>query len=115
MQYKEDCERLFGRILDNKNVKSSLQVRPKSNDYMAQWWNKLFPLEPFELDLTTDDTSPACKYDDDVNGITYDLVAAVQRQSSFYPHVMKISPFIYMFNSSFVCFFSLQVIVNKLI
>ncbi|KAM0953050.1 putative Glycine-rich domain-containing protein [Dioscorea sansibarensis] len=86
VQYKEDCEKLFGRTLDNKNVKSSLQVRPESKDLMAKWWNKVFPMEPFELDLTTDDSAPAYKYDDD-KGITYDLVAAVERQSSFYHHV----------------------------
>ncbi|KAJ0987506.1 hypothetical protein J5N97_005862 [Dioscorea zingiberensis] len=88
VQYKKDCEKLFGRILDNKNVKSSLQVQGDSKDQTVQLWTKLFPEEPFEFDLTTAPAEEFTDHEDSQDGlkgiITYDLVAAVGRQSTFY-------------------------------
>lgn len=81
-----DCERVYGRILDNKNVESS--VRAESKDLSRNIWTEFYPEEPFELDYSTI-SSQKCV---DVNfgaagAITYDLVAAVQRQTSFYYQV----------------------------
>ena len=86
VQYKMDCERVYGRILDNENVESS--VRAELKDMSRKIWTEFYPEEPFELDYSTI-SSQKCV---DVNfgaagAITYDLVAAVQRQTSFYYQV----------------------------
>jgi Glycine-rich domain-containing protein-like len=81
-----DCERVYGRILDCKIVESS--VCAESKDMSRKIWSELYPEEPFELDYSKISSQ---KYFDvnagDSRTITYDLIAAVQRQSSFYYQV----------------------------
>ena len=82
MRYKTDCEELYGRILDNYNVVSSVQGTSTSET--EEIWKTLYPNEPYLLDLTRDfsnDTS------EEVSGCEkhtqYNLVSAVKRQSPF--------------------------------
>ncbi|KAM0891887.1 hypothetical protein ACQ4PT_026109 [Festuca glaucescens] len=50
-QYVKDCKRLYGRILGNNIVESSIQA--KSKDQSAKVWTELLcPAEPFELECT---------------------------------------------------------------
>ena len=88
VQYRRDCEEVYGRILGNQNVESSVQG--KSKHQTAEKWAELYPDEPFEID----DSNPslgknADMYVEAVESITYDLVSAVKRQSSFYYQVGK--------------------------
>ena len=67
-----DCERVYGRILDNKNVESSVRAEPK--ELSRKIWTEFYPEEPFELDCSTI-SSQKCV---DVNfgaagAITYDF------------------------------------------
>ena len=82
IRYKKDCLELYGRLLDNKNVISSVEGTSKNQTEDA--WTTLFPGEPFELDLevkqenTIGDGVVAEKF------TKYDLVSAVQRQTPFF-------------------------------
>lgn len=81
-----DCERVYGRILDCKNVESS--VRAGSKKQSEEIWERLYPDEPFELDYNKIAFEKAIDPNAaSISDITYDLVAAVQRQSSFYYQV----------------------------
>ncbi|XP_044974400.1 glycine-rich domain-containing protein 1-like isoform X4 [Hordeum vulgare subsp. vulgare] len=77
-RYIKDCKRLYGRILDSNNVKSSVQA--KSKDPSEKVWTELYPGEPFELEYTTESVYVG---DGTAGGISYDLISAVKRQSSF--------------------------------
>ncbi|CAL4982992.1 unnamed protein product [Urochloa decumbens] len=84
VQYIRDCKKLYARILNNDNVESS--TRTKSKIESEKVWNELYPEEPFELEYTSSETT----MDVDAGateGISYDLVSAVKRQSSFYYQV----------------------------
>lgn len=86
VQYIRDCKKVYGRILNNNNVESSIQS--KSTLQSEKLWKELYPEEPFELLFTRTsdmamDVSPGAAED-----ITYDLVSAVKRQSSFYYQVL---------------------------
>ncbi|KAF2295742.1 hypothetical protein GH714_033792 [Hevea brasiliensis] len=50
VRYKTDCEELFGRILDNSNVASS--VKGVCRKQTQEIWKKLYPDEPYDFDLT---------------------------------------------------------------
>ncbi|CAD6256047.1 unnamed protein product [Miscanthus lutarioriparius] len=85
VQYIRDCKKVYGRILNNNNVESSTQT--KSTLQSEKIWKELYPEEPFELVFTRTsdiamDVNPGAAED-----ITYDLVSAVKRQSSFYYQV----------------------------
>lgn len=87
VQYLRDCKKVYGRILNNGNVESS--TKTKSKIQSEKIWKELYPEEPFELEYsssseTTMDVNPAA-----TAGISYDLVSAVKRQSSFYYQVIK--------------------------
>ncbi|XP_062183509.1 glycine-rich domain-containing protein 1-like isoform X2 [Phragmites australis] len=84
-QYIRDCKKVYGRILNNDNVESS--IRTKSKLQSEKVWTELYPEEPFELEYksssdTAIDVNPGA-----AEGISYDLVSAVKRQSSFYYQV----------------------------
>ncbi|CAL9205448.1 unnamed protein product [Musa hybrid cultivar] len=82
VQYKKDCEETFGRILNNHSVKSSLQGNSKLE--MTEKWSRLYPEEPFELDCSSTSSEEILdKYPGAASSISYDLVSAVKRQSSF--------------------------------
>ena len=88
VQYKKDCKKFYGRILDNKNVESSL--RTKSKHQTKELWAKLYPGEPFELDCSHQLSDTLAEMSSGgQESITYDLVSAVKRQSSFYYQVVK--------------------------
>ncbi|KAG6433557.1 hypothetical protein SASPL_105171 [Salvia splendens] len=73
IRYKKDCLELYGKLLDNRNVISSVEGASKNQTEDA--WKTLFPGEPFELDLevkqenTTGDGVVAEKF------TKYDLVS----------------------------------------
>ncbi|RRT69844.1 hypothetical protein B296_00011831 [Ensete ventricosum] len=88
VQYKKDCEETFGRILNNHNVKSSLQGNSKHET--TEKWSRLYPEEPFELDCSSTFSEEILdKYPGAASSISYDLVSAVKRQSSFCYQVAK--------------------------
>lgn len=94
VQYIRDCKKVYGRILNNNNVESSTQT--KSTLQSEKIWKELYPEEPFELVFTRTsdvamDVNPGAAED-----ITYDLVSAVKRQSSFYYQVFAQSSPQYM-------------------
>lgn len=86
VQYKNDCEELYGRILDNYNVVSSVQGTSKCQT--EEIWNNLYPGEPYQIDLTS-----ACsddileKFSKAEKCTKYDLISAVKRQSPFFYQV----------------------------
>lgn len=87
VRYKNDCEELFGRILDYSNVASSVEggicIRQSQ-----EIWNKLYPDEPYDFDLTRAlSTGPNWKFFPVEKYTKYDLVSAVKRQSPFYYQV----------------------------
>ncbi|PIA51894.1 hypothetical protein AQUCO_01000041v1 [Aquilegia coerulea] len=87
LRYKADCQEFYGRILDNKNVVSTIQG--ESTRQTEEIWKRLYPEEPFELDLSSISSDG-----DSVNimteGSKYDFVAAVRRQSPFFYQVSKL-------------------------
>lgn len=87
VRYKSDCEELYGRILDNSNVVSSIQGFCKRKT--EETWNSIYPEEPYNFEL--------CRaLSDDISGkinvlekfTKYDLVSAAQRQSPFFYQVL---------------------------
>lgn len=86
MQYKNDCGRVYGKILDSKNVESS--IRAKSQRKSEEMWAQFYPDEPFELDSSTISSQKIVDVNAGAAGnITYDLVSAANRQSTFYYQV----------------------------
>lgn len=88
IRYKTDCKELYGRILDNHNIVSS--VKGISQMETEETWKHLYPNEPYDLDSARalSDNNPAQilkseKYSN------YDLVSAVKRQSPFFYQVSK--------------------------
>ncbi|XP_074308935.1 glycine-rich domain-containing protein 1-like [Silene latifolia] len=82
LRYRFDCEKLFGKTLGNQNVISSVQATSKSKT--EEIWNRMYPEEPYELDMTKpfseDDLQ---KGSENAKFTKYDLLAAVKRQMSF--------------------------------
>jgi hypothetical protein len=85
VQYIRDCKKVYGRILDNDKVESSTRTTSKLESEKV--WTELYPEEPFELDYTSSSDSATNVKSEAAEGITYDLVAAVKRQTSFYYQV----------------------------
>lgn len=86
MRYKSDCEQFYGRVLDNSGVLSSVNgnCKLKTEDL----WKRLYPEEPYELDLNKVDSEDISKKSSALEKCTnYDLVSAVKRQSPFYYQV----------------------------
>ncbi|KAJ0040713.1 hypothetical protein Pint_27772 [Pistacia integerrima] len=88
VRYKTDCEELYGKTLDNSNVVSSVQGTCKKET--EEIWNRLYPDEPYDLDLTKailEDSSA------ELSGLEkytkYDLVSAVSRQIPFFYQVSR--------------------------
>ncbi|CAN4083108.1 unnamed protein product [Withania somnifera] len=84
IRYKTDCEQLYGRILDNHNIVSS--IKGISQMETEETWKHLYPNEPYDLDIARafSDNNPKCE-----NGSDYDLVSAVKRQSPFFYQVSR--------------------------
>ncbi|KAF8024722.1 hypothetical protein BT93_F1793 [Corymbia citriodora subsp. variegata] len=88
VQYKIDCQELYGRILDNWNVLSSVQgTCTKQTEAI---WNRMYPSEIYELNI--DGNSPKSGTGNTTGALRdsgYDFVAAVKRQSSFFYQVSR--------------------------
>ncbi|KAM2005270.1 hypothetical protein FF1_000513 [Malus domestica] len=88
VQYKIDCEKLYGKILDNSNVLSSVQDSCKRQT--EETWNSLYPEEPYDLDLkkvfSEDISERSARLE---KSTKYDLVSAVKRQSPFFYQVSR--------------------------
>ncbi|KAL9241671.1 hypothetical protein vseg_015754 [Gypsophila vaccaria] len=78
LRYKSDCEKIFGKILSNRNTMSTAEATSKSAT--EEIWNKMYHGEPYELDMNR----PFSGFELKNQKFTgYDLVAAVKRQISF--------------------------------
>ncbi|KAG6648661.1 hypothetical protein CIPAW_07G161800 [Carya illinoinensis] len=86
VRYKDDCEELYGRVLDNWNVASSVQGTCKKQT--EEIWNIMYPIEPYELDPSSQLTE---NFGAIVMGASestdYDLHSAVKRQCPFFYQV----------------------------
>ncbi|XP_022153995.1 glycine-rich domain-containing protein 1 isoform X2 [Momordica charantia] len=88
VQYKSDCEELYGKILDNSNVISTI-----GNFCLRETeevWNELYPEEPFNFNPTGEFQEDFPKVPSGLAKYTkYDLVSAVKRQSPFFYQVSR--------------------------
>ncbi|KAI7736287.1 hypothetical protein M8C21_001732 [Ambrosia artemisiifolia] len=88
VRYKSDCEEFYGKVLDNCNVASSVQGLSKRET--EEIWNKLYPDEPYDLDMTralTTEFSEAMYKTQSFS--KYDFALAIERQSPFYYQVSR--------------------------
>ncbi|XP_024014092.1 glycine-rich domain-containing protein 1 isoform X2 [Eutrema salsugineum] len=88
VRYKSDCVQFYGRVLDNSGVVSSVNgnCRSKTEDL----WKKLYPEEPYDLELRKVDSEHISEKTSALEKCTkYDLVLAVKRQSPFYHQVSR--------------------------
>ncbi|CAD5319224.1 unnamed protein product [Arabidopsis thaliana] len=88
VRYNSDCEQFYGRVLDNSGVLSSVDgnCKLKTEDL----WKRLYPDEPYELDLDNIDLEDISEKSSALEKCTkYDLVSAVKRQSPFYYQVSR--------------------------
>ncbi|CAN1184389.1 40S ribosomal protein S4 [Linum perenne] len=83
VRYNSDCLELYGSVLDNSHVVSSVQcVCTKQTEEV---WNKLYPKEPFQLDMKRA-SSPLAANEKSITiekCSKYDMVSAVKRQIPF--------------------------------
>ncbi|KAL8143018.1 hypothetical protein V2J09_016050 [Rumex salicifolius] len=88
VRYVSECKELFGRLLDSRHVVSSVEGYSKKKT--EEIWGEMFPDEPYELDFTKAALEDAQMETLQGEKITdYDLVSAVERQSSFYWQVSR--------------------------
>ncbi|KAM7514470.1 hypothetical protein LguiA_004053 [Lonicera macranthoides] len=87
LSYAADCKDLFGRILDNRNVMSSVQTNFRKQT--EQIWEMIYPNEPYELNpnvhLENADENKLVAS----QSTNFDLVSAVKRQSPFFYQVSR--------------------------
>lgn len=88
VRYKTDCEQLYGRLLDNHNVVSSLKGISEMETEVI--WKRLYPNEPYDLESerALSDNIPVQILESEKCS-NYDLVSAVKRQSPFFYQVSK--------------------------
>ncbi|XP_041022531.1 glycine-rich domain-containing protein 1-like isoform X2 [Juglans microcarpa x Juglans regia] len=88
VQYKSDCEKLYGRILDSSNVLSSVQGTCQRQT--EEIWNTLYPEEPYNFNLTRGFSEHISETLPGIEKYTqYDLVSAAKRQSPFFYQVSR--------------------------
>ncbi|CAN8283927.1 unnamed protein product [Cochlearia groenlandica] len=88
VRYKSDCEEFYGRVLDNSGVVSSVNGICKLET--EGLWKRLYPEEPYDIDLSKIDSENVSEKDSTLEKCTkYDLVLAVKRQSPFYYQVSR--------------------------
>ncbi|MED6138549.1 hypothetical protein PIB30_075235 [Stylosanthes scabra] len=89
VRYKTDCMELYGRILDDLNVVSSIQGT--NHEETEKIWNTMYPSESYELDLDSDSPQDFDEnlFGDPENATKYDLTSAVKRQSTFFYQVSR--------------------------
>ncbi|PWA88558.1 hypothetical protein CTI12_AA083180 [Artemisia annua] len=87
-RYIADCEELYGKVLDNYNVVSSVQGFDKRET--QEIWNELYPNESYEFDMSRA-LSSECS--ETVYGTQtfskYDFVLAIERQKGFFYQVSR--------------------------
>ncbi|XP_062621927.1 uncharacterized protein LOC134283491 [Saccostrea cucullata] len=83
--YEKDCKTLFGGMVNHR------LVRYHDREYVLkrskQLWNAKYKDEPFEVELSMDKMLEASSGTEFKSGISYDLEAAILRQSCFYYNV----------------------------
>lgn len=87
VRYNSDCQQLYGTILDNRHVVSS--IKGVQNGLTEQVWKQLYPSEPYELDLARAISGEPEKMSELTKCSDYDLVSAVKRQSPFFYQVSR--------------------------
>ncbi|CAH1427476.1 unnamed protein product [Lactuca virosa] len=91
VRYKSDYEKFYGSILDNSNVVSSINQRTSRKE-TKETWNKLYPNEPYEYDISRASSSEFSEtlYNGGTQSFSkYDFVLAVERQSPFFYQVSR--------------------------
>ncbi|KAK0576735.1 hypothetical protein LWI29_022531 [Acer saccharum] len=88
VRYKADCEEFYGKILGNQDVVSSVQGVSKKQT--EEIWKRMYPNEPYELDMSTQFADSVAEIPSGTPETTkYDLHSAVKRQSSFFYQVSR--------------------------
>ncbi|XP_039020240.1 glycine-rich domain-containing protein 1-like isoform X2 [Hibiscus syriacus] len=87
VQYEADCEELYGRILDNRNVISSITTTCRKQT--EEIWDRIYPSEPYELNMSTHFSENVRNSVQTSKSTEYDLVSAVKRQSAFFYQVSR--------------------------
>lgn len=89
VRYKTDCMELFGRMLGNLNVVSSIQGTSKEES--EKLWETMYPSEPYELDMNNDSMQDFEESFLEAKESTtnYDLISAVKRQTTFFYQVSR--------------------------
>lgn len=86
IQYAEDCERLYGRLLGVHHIEQDTTLVETTTEKTKELWMKHYPDEEYSLQLTQNGAS---EFERRETGIKYDLVGAVTRQNSFYYQVSQ--------------------------
>ena len=88
VRYKTDCEELYGRVLDNFGVATT--VEGICGWQTEEIWNKLYPDEPYNADLVNLLPEDISKRISKLEKYTkYDLISAAKRQSPFFYQVSR--------------------------
>ena len=77
LDYERDCNEIVSTLVDHRIHVGKL--REEGFRKARLLWNQLFPMEPFEVDLT----APVCNVPRFSSRIQYDIVAACSRQRVF--------------------------------
>lgn len=86
VRYKTDCEELYGRVLDNFGVATT--VEGICGWQTEEIWNKLYPDEPYNADLVNLLPEDISERISNLEKCTnYDLISAAKRQSPFFYQV----------------------------
>ena len=96
IRYQMDSAELYGRILDGKNVVSS--ICGTSKEKTEEFWNTMYPNEPYELNLCGYLGTVSLNEVEASKSTSYDLVSAVKRQSPFYYQVKPKAPKVFTIN-----------------
>ncbi|XP_031385118.1 glycine-rich domain-containing protein 2-like isoform X2 [Punica granatum] len=88
VQYKIDCEEIYGRILDNQNVLSSI-IEGTSMRQTERLWNHMYPTESYHFEQCCQSLMGTNCINMGAQRFKYDLTAAVKRQCSFFNKVSK--------------------------
>ena len=86
VRYKTDCEELYGRVLDNFGVATT--VEGICGWQTEEIWNNLYPDEPYNVDLVNLLPEDISERISNLEKCTnYDLISAAKRQSPFFYQV----------------------------
>lgn len=88
VRYKSDCEEIYGKILDNYNVVSSIQETSRKET--EETWNKLYPNQPYEFNISLASSSQFSETLYETQKFSkYDFILAVERQTPFFYQVSR--------------------------